>query len=157
MEGGSGHVPAWLTRALRPQVAADGRAQAVWTAGLTAVLALILATDLASPNRIGAGALVVLPVLAAGWALGSRGAAVVVLVAAILEIAGVVMGELSPLMVAGRLLTVVLIAMVGRAAALGFAEVRRARQREVGVLLRSSQLMGRSLDVSAVAAESVRV
>ena len=157
MEGGSGHVPAWLTRALRPQAAASGRAQVAWTAGLTAVLVLILATDLASPNRIGAGALVVLPVLAAGWALGSRGAAVVVFVAAILEIAGVVMGELSPLMVAGRLLTVALVAMVGRAAALGFAEVRRARQREVGVLLRSSQLMGRSLDVSAVAAESVRV
>ncbi|HEY7201503.1 MAG TPA: GAF domain-containing protein [Candidatus Dormibacteraeota bacterium] len=157
MDGGSGPVPNWLARALRPQAATSGSPQLALLGGITVLLTVILATDLMAPNRLGAGALVVLPVLAAGWALGPRGVATVVGVVALLEVAGIVIGQLSPLMVGGRMVTVVLVALVGRAAAVGFAEVRRARQREVGVLLRSSQLMGRSMDVNAVATEAVRV
>jgi signal transduction histidine kinase len=150
-------VPGWLARAVRPQAASGGASEVVWTLSLTAVLAVILATDLVAPNRIGAGALVVLPVLAAGWALGSRGLVFVTAVTALLEVVGVAAGQLSALMVAGRVVTIVLVAMVGRAAAIGYAEVRRARQREVGLLLRSSRLMARSLDHHGVAAEAVRV
>src|SRR5262249_52290461 len=51
----------------------------------------------------------------------------------------------------------VLVAIVGRAAAISLAAVRRARQREIGVLLRSSERMGRSLDLEDVAREAVRV
>ena len=150
-------VSRWLGRLLRPQGAAAGPAELVWTAGAAAALALLLATDLLAPNHIGAGALVVLPVLAAGWCLSVRGIAVVVASVVVIEVVGVLAGQLSPMMVGGRVVTVGLIAAVGRAAAGAFAEVRRARQREVGILLRSSRLMSRSLDQQGVAAEAVRV
>jgi signal transduction histidine kinase len=146
-----------LVPAARPQAAAGAKSEPVWALALAAVVTLILATDLLAPNHFGGGALVVLPVLAASWILGRRALVGVVATAAVIEIAAVVHGDLAWLMVAGRLVAVVVVAVVGRAAAVGFAEARRARQREVGTLLRSSQLMGRPLDETGVAAEAVRV
>jgi signal transduction histidine kinase len=143
--------------AARPQAAAGSPAEPLWAAALAVVVVLILATDLLAPNHFGGGSLVVLPVLGASWILGRRALVAVVAVAALIELAGVVHGDLSWLMVAGRLLAVMVVAGVGRAAAIALAEVRRARQREVGTLLRSSQLMARQLDEAGVAAEAVRV
>ena len=143
--------------AVRPQAAAGSRTEPLWALGLAAVVALILATDLLAPNHFGGGALVVIPVLAASWVLGPRFLTAVVGGVALIEIAAAAHGDLSWLMVAGRLVTVVVVATVGRAAAVSLSEVRRARQREVGTLLRSSQLMGRPLDERGVAAEAVRV
>jgi signal transduction histidine kinase len=152
-----GHASPWAARALRPQALAGGSAEFPWTLALAAAVGLVLIVDLLAPNQVGAAGLVVLPVLAASWALGPRGLAAVVAVAIGVELVAVALGHLGPLMVLGRIVTVVVVAAVGRAAATSFAEVRRARHREVAVLLRSSHLMGRPLDVHGVAAEAVRV
>jgi signal transduction histidine kinase len=147
-----------VVSAARPQAAAGTKGEPVWVVVSAAVVALILATDLHAPKHFGLGALVVLPVLGASWILGARALAVLVALTAGIEIAAIVLDDLAPWqMVIGRLLAVVLVAAVGHASAVGFAEARRARQREVGTLLRCSQLMGRPLDESGVAVEAVRV
>jgi signal transduction histidine kinase len=146
-----------VASAARPQAAAGTRSEAIWALASAALVALILATDLLSPNHFGIGALVVLPVLGASWILGGRATVAVVVLTAVIEIAAAVHGDLSPWqMVIGRMVAVVLVAAVGRASAVGFAEARHARQREVGTLLRCSQLMGRPLDEPGVAVEAVR-
>ncbi|HEY4025098.1 MAG TPA: GAF domain-containing protein [Candidatus Dormibacteraeota bacterium] len=150
-------MPAWAGRALRPQALAGGPVEFPWTLALAAVVALVLTIDLLVPIRIGAGGLVVLPVLAASWVLGPRGLALVVAVAVGIELVALVLDQVGPLVGVGRVVTVTVVAAVGRAAATSFAEVRRARHREVAVLLRSSHLMGRPLDQHGVAAEAVRV
>jgi signal transduction histidine kinase len=152
-----GQVLSWAARVLPPQSAAVGAAGLRWTLVLAAAIGLILGLDMAAPNKIGAGALVVIPVLVASWTLATRPLTGLVALAAGIEVAAIVAGLLSPMMVGGRLVTVLLVAVVGRAASRSFAETRRARQREVGVLLRSSHLLGRSLDPLAVAEETVRV
>jgi signal transduction histidine kinase len=141
----------------RPQAAAGSRAEPLWAVAFAGLVTLILATDLLAPHHFGGGALIVLPVLAASWILGRRALAAVVAIVVLIEVAAAVQGELSLLMISGRLVAVVVVAAVGQVAAAAFAEVRRARQREVGTLLRSSQLMGGPLDEMGVAAEAVRV
>jgi signal transduction histidine kinase len=150
-------LPSWLRRAMRPQAVAGRPAELLWTLALAALVGLTLAADLPAPNRLGAGAIVVLPVLAASWALGVRALVAVVVLVTVIEAMAAGLGQLSPLMAGGRIVTVALVAAVGRSAAVSFAEVRRARRREVGALLRSSQLLGRTLDQDGVAAEAVRV
>jgi signal transduction histidine kinase len=150
-------LPPWLHSAAQPQSASTGPAEMVWSVALAACVALILATDLLAPNHFGGGSLVVCPVLVAAWVLGPRGLGAVVAVIAVFEVLGVSTGNLSVLMVFGRMLAVIVVAVVGRGASVSFAEARRARQREVGTLLRSSQLMGRTLDPDGVVAEAVRV
>jgi signal transduction histidine kinase len=152
-----GVMPPWAGRTLRPQAFAGGPTEIPWTLALAAVAALTVTIDLVAPDQIGAGGVVVLPVLAASWALGRRGLAAVVMAAIAIEVVAVALGQLGALMVLGRVVTVIVVAAVGRAAAISFAEVRRARHREVAVLLRSSRLMGRPLDQHGVAAEAVRV
>jgi signal transduction histidine kinase len=140
-----------------PQAAAGSRAEPLWAVAFAAVVTFILATDLLAPHHFGGGALIVLPVLAASWIVGRRALAAVVATVVLIEVAAAIHGDLSWLMISGRLVAVVVVAAVGQAAAAAFAEVRRARQREVGTLLRSSQLMGAPLDEMGVAAEAVRV
>jgi signal transduction histidine kinase len=118
----------WATRVLPPQVAATGPAWLLWTLALAAAIALILGVDLLAPNQSGAGALVVIPVLAASWTLNTRAVLGLLALVAAIEVAAVVAGRLGPLMVGGRLVSVAVVAVVGTAAALSLAEARRARQ-----------------------------
>ena len=135
---------------------AGAKVEPVWAVALAVASALVLATDFLAPRHFG-GALVVFPVLAASWILGRRALAAVIATVVVVQVAIAVYVDLYPLMVAGRLVTVALLAGAGGAAAVGYAEVRRAREREVGTLLRSSQLMAGPLDEEGVAAEAVRV
>jgi len=156
VESWSGSLQRRLARAGRPQAAAGARTEPVWALAAAAVASLILAWNLVVPNHLELGALVVLPLLGASWILSRRWLAAVVAFTAAVEAALAVNSGMS-LNLTGRLATMVLVAVVGSAAATGFAEARRARQREVGTLLRSSQLMGRPLDEAGVAVEAVRV
>jgi signal transduction histidine kinase len=138
-------------------MAATGPSQLAWTLLLTGVTVLALAVDMAAPTQLGAGALVVIPVLAAAWSLGGRALAVVILAALAVEVASVILGRLQPLPVGSRLVAIAVVAAVGRTAAVSFAEARRARQREVGALLRSSRVLSGVSDQRDVVDEAVRV
>jgi signal transduction histidine kinase len=150
-------LPGWVLRARQPQAMDGGPSELVWTLVLAAAVALVLGFDMLAPNQLGAGSLVVLPLLAASWALGSRALAALVLLAVAVEVLAVALGRLGPLMAGGRLLTVAVVVAAGRSAALNLVAVRRARQREMEVMLRSSQRLGRSTDREDVADEAVRV
>jgi len=153
---GAGPRPSWPRRVLRPRAAGDGSAQLVWALLLAGLAALTLGVDVVAPDRFGAWALVVIPVLAASWTLGMRGLVAVLAVVLGVEVAGVVLGRLDPLEVGGRLVTVGLVTAVVRWAASSAIGTRRAREHDLDALLRSADLLGRSLDQRRVAEEAVR-
>jgi signal transduction histidine kinase len=152
----SGSLQRRLARASRPQAAAGARTEPVWALAGVVVVGLILAWNLLAPKHLEVGALVVLAVLGASWILSRRWLAAVVAFTVVIEVAVAVHSGMS-LSLVGRLATILLVAVVGSAAAAGFAEARRAREREVGTLLRSSQLMGTPQDEAGVAVEAVRL
>jgi signal transduction histidine kinase len=142
---------------MRPRAAEAGPAQLPWTLLLAALAALTLGADLLAPNQLGAAALMVIPVLVASWTLGTRALVAVLAVVLVVEVVGMVLGRLEPLAVGGRLVTVAVVTAMGRSAVFSFADVRRARAREVDVLRSSSHLLGRSFDQRRVADEAVRL
>jgi signal transduction histidine kinase len=152
----AGPPPPRVRRAVRPLAAEESPAEVPWAVLLAALAALTLGLDLVLPGRLGAGALVVIPVLAANWTLGTRALVVVLAVVVAVEVAGAVLGRLDPLAAGGRLVAVALVTVVARPAASGVARGRRARERGVDVLLRSAHVLGRSFDQGRVAEEAVR-
>jgi signal transduction histidine kinase len=155
---GGGRLPPWLSRLLEPQALVGTRAEAGWTLACCLLAAAIGAVDVLTGARpIGAGALMVLTVVLASWVVGRRQLGVVVAVTVAVATAEVTLGILTPVTFAARTVVVVVVALVGHAAAARTAEVRRARRHEMSTLLRASELLGGSLDQSAVAAEVVQV
>ena len=88
--------------------------------------ALTLGLDVVAPHKFGAGALLLIPVLAASLALGTRGLAAVLAVVLVIEVAGLVLGRLEALVVGGRLLAAAVVTVLARSAASGLAEAGRA-------------------------------
>src|SRR5207247_7737649 len=100
----------------------------------------------------------VVPVLAASWMLGARPLAAVVGLSLALALVMMVEGLLTPASLAARVLALLVVAAVGRTAAISTAEVRRARQHELRTLVRAAHLLlGRAVDRRDVAAEVVEV
>ena len=158
MTGSLARLASWLSPILEPQAVAGTRFEHAWTATWALLVAAVAAADvMATPRPIGAGALMVLPVVAASWMLGRRPLVVVVTLAVVLTVAETALGLLTPTALAARVLVVLVVALLGRAAAVNTAGLRRARRHEVSTLLRASELVGRALDQSAVAAEVVQV
>src|SRR2546429_6615224 len=151
--GSRGGLRGRLARVLQPQALLDTRSQLAWTAVWTLVVIAIAAADvMAGPRTIGAGALAVLPIMAASWMLGGRQLAVVVAISMAAAVAMTATGVLTPPALGARLLAVFVAGAIGRTAALSTAEVRRARQHEVSTLLHASQLLGRAAGPPAPAA-----
>jgi signal transduction histidine kinase len=155
---GAARLPSWLGRTLQPQGFAGGPAELAWTAALLLlVLAVAAVEELAGPRTIGAGALTVVPVLAASWTLSGRKLAAVVALTVVVTVAMTAAGTLTLVALAARLLAVMVVALAGRTAAVSTAAVSRSRQREVSTLLRAAQLLGRAIDQPGTAAEVASV
>jgi signal transduction histidine kinase len=143
--------------ALRPQALVGTRAERPWALLWALLVVLIVASDFLLPRPMSTGALIVLPVLAASWMLGCRLFLAVLVLAVSSQVASALLGDVHPVVAAARTMSIAVVALVGRVAGLGWAEMRRAQQDEVVSLLRGSRLLGRSLDEEGVAAEAVRV
>jgi signal transduction histidine kinase len=149
--------PRWVQRALRPQGLVSTGEEAAWAAVLALLCAGLVLLDLRSPVAQSTGALIVLPVLGAAWMLSSRLFLAVLALAVTLEVAASALGYVHPLMGAARLTTLLVVATAGRVGALSWAAARSARQHEVSSLLRTSEVLGRTLGQESVAAEAVRL
>lgn len=127
-------LPPWLARVSRPQAFAGTPAGLALCAVLVGAVTVLLLTDVGPQRSPHAGALLVLPVLAAAWTLGSRLFVLVVAFAVATQFLAVVTGHVPVAESAARLVAVGAAALAGRTVAINLFELRRARQGEVGAL-----------------------
>lgn len=147
-----GRLQSWLARAALPQALVGTRAELAWAlVWMTAVAAAAVA-DVVAPRPMSMGVLASLPVLAASWMLGGRGIAAVLGALVAVETAAVVLGEVSGAGFAARVLTMGLVALAGRAAAVSVARLQRARRKEA--IAEVAEVEQRLLDSARLLAEA---
>lgn len=123
-------VPSWLARWLLPGAPAGAAAEVVRVCVWITAAAGVAAVDLLVLRTRGVDALAVLPVAGASWMLGRRPLALVVVVTAALQAVAVDRGLAAPLTALTVVVVVVVVAALGRVAAEGWADVRRASELE---------------------------
>ncbi|TMD51359.1 MAG: GAF domain-containing protein [Chloroflexi bacterium] len=117
-------IPGWF----RPRRFSRGPGAVAATTLCILFLALVLAADLSTPG-LSLGALAILPVVAAAWLLSGRLAALVAGLAILNRVLSGALGGVPPLQAGAEVVTLGLVAAVGRVAGAYLAATRSAGER----------------------------